>query len=625
MDSRYIPPLTSDELTQVTEMKQLQVMIRHGARTPYALYSCWNNYNVTWNNCNVTELMLASPSYNSENRPATWLFRKLYDGSPNYLGGNCLTGQLLLEGYQQEEANGDILYQAYLNPISTPAAMRLFDTDDWEALNEGYTMYLRSDDEQRTLMSGQILLHNMFNVSDESIVTWHTGDYNLDQIRPNTLVCPRLNNIESTAYSTSEWVSENTSTTMNQLTSNLTALWGEGMWSWNNVLDCLMTTVCTGRDLPSASPDNSVQMSDAIFNATVEQIVRSYAYILQYNNSFYARTGIGHTVWRMREHLIGMINGSGRKFVLVSGHDSTLMPFLAAVLPNWDGDWSPYASMLVLEVYAASMNSPVGASGYMFRIIYNGKVLRLPGCEKDLCELAFLLDAFDFAQKEMPCDTINEAQTGGGNINKQQEACSMDSSKDSASSQTLSMTGRILLLLVGMVSGAFAMNAFFKHSAALNNVNGGRGGRIAGGYELAGMDASRQSAHGLMMDSSINDGEGRHVILGEEEEEEEEEDKKEELKTGGVAEEEAGLIETVQDENNDNTAADININPDQQYSYTTAKTMTTTSSSSISISILSSVPLSAPMEDIHNPLGPLSPQFRSDVSGDDDRVGGTYV
>eukprot|EP00600_Ochromonadales_sp_CCMP1393_P010783 CAMPEP_0175005836 /NCGR_PEP_ID=MMETSP0005-20121125/5522_1 /TAXON_ID=420556 /ORGANISM="Ochromonas sp., Strain CCMP1393" /LENGTH=485 /DNA_ID=CAMNT_0016261101 /DNA_START=82 /DNA_END=1539 /DNA_ORIENTATION=- len=451
MDSRYIPPLTSDELTQVTEMKQLQVMIRHGARTPYALYSCWNNYNVTWNNCNVTELMLASPSYNSENRPATWLFRKLYDGSPNYLGGNCLTGQLLLEGYQQEEANGDILYQAYLNPISTPAAMRLFDTDDWEALNEGYTMYLRSDDEQRTLMSGQILLHNMFNVSDESIVTWHTGDYNLDQIRPNTLVCPRLNNIESTAYSTSEWVSENTSTTMNQLTSNLTALWGEGMWSWNNVLDCLMTTVCTGRDLPSASPDNSVQMSDAIFNATVDQVEYSYAYMALNNNSLWAKTGMGNTIWHMKSNLQAMMNGGPLKFALFSAHDTSVMPFLAAILGDaWDGKWAAYAALVSLEVYGASSSSAVGSGGYYFRMVYNGKVLRVPGCTADLCDLNTLLDVMSFAQEDMPCSATDDATSDASS-----EDCKENNNTGLNSTDWILLV--VLSLVIGALIGAFGI------------------------------------------------------------------------------------------------------------------------------------------------------------------------
>ena len=158
--SKSIPPLTANELAQVVELKQVQVMIRHGARTPYGLFPCWKDYDVSWNDCNVTELMIESPSMTSPKRPASWLFRKLYDGSATYLGGNCLTGQLISEGYQQEMINGEVLYDAYIE-----GALPLFPTNQWEELNTTTEIYLRSDDEQRTLMSGQILLHTFFNVS----------------------------------------------------------------------------------------------------------------------------------------------------------------------------------------------------------------------------------------------------------------------------------------------------------------------------------------------------------------------------------------------------------------------------------------------------------------------------
>ena len=160
IDSKKIPALSANDLTLVTELKQVQVMIRHGARTPYAKMNCWKNYDVTWNNCNVTELMLASPSYTDPSRPSPWLFRKLYDGSANYLGGNCYTGQLLLEGYQQEEKNGFMLLDAYVN-----GPLPLFANNNWDEQYSANGFYLRSDDEQRTLMSGQILLHTFFNVS----------------------------------------------------------------------------------------------------------------------------------------------------------------------------------------------------------------------------------------------------------------------------------------------------------------------------------------------------------------------------------------------------------------------------------------------------------------------------
>jgi len=39
------------------------------------------------------------------------------------------------------------------------------------------------------------------------------------------------------------------------------------------------------------------------------------------------------------------------RLALYSGHDSTLMPLLASMGSRvWDGDWTPYASMIIIEV-----------------------------------------------------------------------------------------------------------------------------------------------------------------------------------------------------------------------------------------------------------------------------------
>lgn len=158
--SRAIPPLTTAQRARVQSLQQVQVIIRHGARTPWIPYPCWKDYDIIWNDCNVTELMVESPSLYDPNRPSPALFRKIYDASPTYLKGNCFTGQLLPEGYQQQQANGRTLQSAYLE-----GDLPLFPTKHWHAIDHEELVYLRSDDEQRTLMSGQILVQHLFNVS----------------------------------------------------------------------------------------------------------------------------------------------------------------------------------------------------------------------------------------------------------------------------------------------------------------------------------------------------------------------------------------------------------------------------------------------------------------------------
>lgn len=409
---REIPPLTSSQAALVSKLEQVQVVLRHGARTPYGKFSCWKDYNVTWNNCNVTELMIASPSMTSSTRPAPWLFRKLYDGSPDLLGGNCYTGQLISDGYNQESANGAYLYQAYLN--NTNSSLNLFSTSNWTEIDTDEQVYLRSDDEQRTLMSGQILLHTFFGIDEEVIVPWHTGDYSLDQIYPNSDVCPRLDTLEDSIMATPEFVAENTSSKITNLNYALDSIFGAGYWDWYHVLDCVMTTVCTGRPLPDGT---TIPMNESIFNATIEQVMYTEAYLNLYNDSQWAKLAMGNTAWHIRTNLENvMYNTSSSansslplRLAMFSAHDTTIIPLLAAILKdNWDRQWSGYASLVTIELYAGSASSTVP---YLFRIVYNSVPQLVPGCPDTLCDAQILLDALAFGEEDMPCSATDDVQT----------------------------------------------------------------------------------------------------------------------------------------------------------------------------------------------------------------------
>lgn len=418
LNLRKIPPLTSEQAKLVSKLEQVQIIVRHGARTPWGKFSCWKDYDVVWNNCNVTELMLPSPSLTAPDRPATWLFRKIYDGSDNLLGGNCYTGQLISEGYNQENTIGRYLYNAYLN--NPNSSLNLFNTSVWTDIPTDEQVYLRSDDEQRVLMSGQILLHSFFNISDEVIVPWHTGDYSLDQIYPNSGVCPRLDTVESYAMSTPEFVAENTSEPINNLNIALNSIFGEGYWDWYHVLDCMMTTVCTGNALPDGT---DIPMTDSIFNATLDQVNFQEAYLNLYNDSQWAKLAMGNTAWHVRSNMENIIYNYSTspnatnplRLALFAGHDTTIMPFLAAVLKeNWDRIWPSYAALVTIELYAGSASS---TSPYLFRMVYNSVPQVVPGCGDTLCDAQILLDALAFGQEYMPCSTTEATLDTGCDSN----------------------------------------------------------------------------------------------------------------------------------------------------------------------------------------------------------------
>lgn len=162
LTKRDIPSLTTDQLSKVGKLVQVQALLRHGARTPYDKLSCWDDYDVEWNDCGVSELSI--PTNNGGTSDIKWLANKQYNGSPNKLGGNCMTGQLISEGYSQEDSIGTSLNKAYLD-VGLDDNLKLFQTSDWSQINPDTSVYFRADDVQRVLMSGQTAMNKMFQVS----------------------------------------------------------------------------------------------------------------------------------------------------------------------------------------------------------------------------------------------------------------------------------------------------------------------------------------------------------------------------------------------------------------------------------------------------------------------------
>ena len=303
MHNFEIPPLTEFQREKVDRILQVQALIRHGARAPYAKFSCWKDYNISWSSCNVTEIVSPMSDWHEKNRYSLLQFRKLYDGSPNILGGNCGIGHLLSEGYVQSKWNGVHLRSRYWGDgidSNDSSRLSLFDS----ILNDDISqkIYLRSDDESRTLMSGQIAAQYLFNTTTPFTVNWHTGDYSYDQIYPNEKKCEKLKYIRSMAYSSPEWISYNNSDYVISLTAKLTEIFGDGYWSWYYALDCIMTTVCSGQQLP-----HNPSMTEHLFNETLNHIEKTFAFLALYNDSSWSKLSMYHFANEIQSKLIQAI------------------------------------------------------------------------------------------------------------------------------------------------------------------------------------------------------------------------------------------------------------------------------------------------------------------------------
>jgi len=222
-----------------------------------------------------------------------------------------------------------------------------------------------------------------------------TLDYQMDDTNPNSYLCPALSGYNSAALQTPASQEFNMTSTQ-PLFQQLVPLVGVNSTSqidiWQ-VWDCLNVHICHDLEIPQAVLD---------LYPTVQQNMLFYAnQTYTYPNVItHGQVSSGLLINEMLGFLINVQSGkaSDPKLVIWSSHDTSLMSFLNA-FQVWDNEWTPYASTINLELYEQSST----ASGWAIRLVYNGKVLYIPGCPStsELCDY----DTFiGIAQKLVPSE-----------------------------------------------------------------------------------------------------------------------------------------------------------------------------------------------------------------------------
>lgn len=118
-----VPPLSDAELLLVSSLKQVQVLMRHGARIPWSAKRCWQDYNLSWTDCRVH--VVEAPSVSSGQMPPMMQFRKVYDGVGNALGDKCQLGQLLYKGNRSWVGRKIVVKHCFVSRIRASAQNRI--------------------------------------------------------------------------------------------------------------------------------------------------------------------------------------------------------------------------------------------------------------------------------------------------------------------------------------------------------------------------------------------------------------------------------------------------------------------------------------------------------------------
>jgi len=329
------------------------------------------------------------------------VFRKHFAKGRNVLPGTCQLGQLTPQGRQQHVENGRNVRAAYGDFLP-----KSYVAEDF---------LLRSDDQPRTIISGQAFFDGLFSVKTErpfmsflglgekeAPVQWNVMDKVKENMYPNFHVCPRLNRLVKAAKEGKAF-KHHLKTVHDPLHERLATVMGaktkkeKKKIKNTHVLDCLQTHICHGQPVPKA-----LSSSNLLWELKRE-VNAHYSIVAESARRFAGGPFVKEILNSFQQIVAG---SSQKKLALYSGHDTgPILPLLHA-FGVADGTWPAYASMITMEIYEAKKKKVSGAPDHAVRMVYNGKVMKIPGCDgKALCPWDnFVEVAQAVIPKEGECD-----------------------------------------------------------------------------------------------------------------------------------------------------------------------------------------------------------------------------
>ncbi|KAJ2505239.1 hypothetical protein GGF44_000792 [Coemansia sp. RSA 1694] len=381
------------------KLELVQVVVRHGDRTPVHLIP---NDNTTWT-CDGVEENIYLHGAGQPETNTTGAYKQLIEipawnhrhGYANQVWrGSCDVGQLTDKGKSQHRQLGSNLRSIYVDKLGFLSA-QLNNTDE---------IYARTTNVWRTKNSAESLLGALWpkrDVASQTAIPLHTYPKEIETMYGNTDACGKLRTLLSTIVASDQF--QAFLREQGSLMAKLSGIFGvsgsDWASSWDGYVDILQARHCHGVDLP-CSDRASISGKAAPKCATAEdatQVLRNshYEYAFKYRDHplshNYMRLAIGSLLGTLKDQMQDHIDGKtgNLKFALYSGHDSTVMPLLAALqASNRNMLWPPYAANILFELWKKNDGSRV------VRVIYNGQVLKLQP-EFEWCDLnACSLDTF---------------------------------------------------------------------------------------------------------------------------------------------------------------------------------------------------------------------------------------
>ncbi|XP_023650013.1 lysophosphatidic acid phosphatase type 6 [Paramormyrops kingsleyae] len=345
------------------ELKLVQVVFRHGARTP--LKSIPDVLEADW----VPDL-LKVPAHTQIDYVVTDLEGGPRPSAPvedgyrvTKLHGGTYPGQLTTLGMQQLYDLGMRLRRSYITDLP-------FLTASFSAAE----VYVRSTNIMRTIESAKCLVAGLYQQKQDDTVPILTTDTENEILYPNYHGCKLLKVLIGRQWAELFQLPDITA----DLKSIQAALGiqTEQRLDFIHLRDNMVAREAHGLPGPaglemwrSTVERRAVQMICHIYGASREHLQLSIGPFLQI------------LLTNIEDKLKGAASAQSRKLFLYSVHDTTLMPCLMA-LGIFDTKWPPYAANLILELHQHCVTQEA-----FVKVSYLGQDKLIPGCSGVYCPL----------------------------------------------------------------------------------------------------------------------------------------------------------------------------------------------------------------------------------------------
>uniref|UniRef100_UPI0037E739D1 lysophosphatidic acid phosphatase type 6 n=1 Tax=Semicossyphus pulcher TaxID=241346 RepID=UPI0037E739D1 len=346
------------------ELKLVQVLFRHGARTP--LKSIPDVMEVQW-----VPTLLEPPAHTHINYVVTDLHGGPKPPAPvedgyrkNILTGGTFPGQLTTVGMQQLYELGKRLRRRYIE-----------DTHFLSSIFSPAEVYVRSTNIVRTIESAKCLVAGLFQQKQKDPVPILTSASESEILYPNYHGCKLLKILGSHRWAESS--------TLPDIAADLQSIQSALGIAAHQQVDFILI-----RDDMVARETHGLPCPPALDtwrNKVEQRAVDMICHVFEPSKRENLQLCVGpllHTLLaNIDEKLQGSSSEPDRKLFLYSAHDTTLIPCLMA-LGVFDMRWPPYAADLTLELHQHRQTNQA-----FVKVSYIGQDQHIPGCSGVYCPL----------------------------------------------------------------------------------------------------------------------------------------------------------------------------------------------------------------------------------------------